>query len=495
MTTGPLVIIGDALLDRDLDGAVRRLCPDTPAPVVDEPVVSPRPGGAALAAHLAALAGHQVTLVCPLGDDPQGAQIRRLIHPRIRLVALPWPDAVAQKTRVRVDGRTLLRIDHPARPYTGDPGALLAEAFEGAGAILVSDYAGGVTSNHAVREALAAAARRVPLVWDPHPRGAVPVPGTLLATPNQAEAAAAAMSPASTSARGPAAVEAAAQLADKLRTTWPASQLAITLGAQGVLLCGAANTQLIPARDIAPTDACGAGDAFASATAAALASGALPSEAVVAAVEAATSFLAAGGVSALGSRTPDFDEPALGAAGSTAPASVSASATGNAKATPRRPIAPLPSPTDPFELAAKVRARGGTVVATGGCFDLLHAGHVHCLRTARAAGDCLIVCLNSDASVRRLKGAGRPLNNEADRAAILESLSCVDAVVVFNEPTPEEALRRLRPDVWVKGGDYATDDLPEAPLVRGWGGRVLTVPYLSGRSTTGLVRSARNEAA
>ncbi len=120
---------------------------------------------------------------------------------------------------------------------------------------------------------------------------------------------------------------------------------------------------------------------------------------------------------------------------------------------------------------------------------------MHCLRTARAAGDCLIVCLNSDASVRRLKGAGRPLNNEADRAAILESLSCVDAVVVFNEATPEETLRRLRPDVWVKGGDYAADDLPEAPLVRGWGGRVLTVPYLSGRSTTGLVRSARNEAA
>jgi rfaE bifunctional protein nucleotidyltransferase chain/domain/rfaE bifunctional protein kinase chain/domain len=479
LTNRTLVIVGDALLDRDLDGAVRRLCPDTPAPVLDEPSVRARPGGAALAAHLAARAGHQVTLVCPLGEDSAAAQIRELIHPRVRLVPLPWRDAAAQKTRVRVDGRTLLRIDHPARPYTGNPGALLEEAFEDAGAVLVSDYAGGVTSNRAVREALTAAARRLPLVWDPHPRGAAPVDGTLLATPNQAEAAAAAMLPDAASARGPAAVRKAADVADHLRMVWPISQLAITLGAQGVLLCGAVNTQLIPARDIAPTDACGAGDAFASAVAAALASGALPSDAVVTAVDAAASFLATGGVAAL-----DSEPAGLGASTLTSsPASASP-----------LPSCAIPSPTDPFELAAQVRARGGTVVATGGCFDLLHAGHIHCLRAARAAGDCLIVCLNSDASVRRLKGAGRPLNNEADRAAILESLGCVDAVVVFSEPTPEQTLRRLRPDVWVKGGDYAADELPEAPLIRGWGGRVLTVPYLSGRSTTGLVRSARNEA-
>ncbi len=119
MTTGPLVVVGDALLDRDVDGTVRRLCPDSPAPVLDEPTAQARPGGAALAAQLAALAGHEVTLVCPLGDDSAAEQIRRLLHPRVRLVPLPWQDAAAQKTRVRVDGRTLLRIDHPARPYTG----------------------------------------------------------------------------------------------------------------------------------------------------------------------------------------------------------------------------------------------------------------------------------------------------------------------------------------------------------------------------------------
>jgi rfaE bifunctional protein nucleotidyltransferase chain/domain len=138
-----------------------------------------------------------------------------------------------------------------------------------------------------------------------------------------------------------------------------------------------------------------------------------------------------------------------------------------------------------------VRARGGTVVATGGCFDLLHAGHVATLEAARALGDCLVVCLNSDDSVRRIKGEGRPLQPEADRARVLAALAAVDAVVVFSEDTPVEVLGRLRPDVWVKGGDYAGDDLPEAALLRSWGGEVVTVPYLPGRSTSGLVELSR----
>jgi rfaE bifunctional protein nucleotidyltransferase chain/domain len=126
------------------------------------------------------------------------------------------------------------------------------------------------------------------------------------------------------------------------------------------------------------------------------------------------------------------------------------------------------------------------VVATGGCFDMLHAGHVSMLTAARALGDCLIVCLNSDASVRRLKGAGRPVNSAADRAAVLAALECVDCVTVFDEDTPAAALRMLRPDLWVKGGDYGGQDLPEASVLGAWGGQAVTVPYLDGRSTTRL---------
>jgi rfaE bifunctional protein nucleotidyltransferase chain/domain len=133
------------------------------------------------------------------------------------------------------------------------------------------------------------------------------------------------------------------------------------------------------------------------------------------------------------------------------------------------------------------------VVATGGCFDLLHIGHLATLQAARKLGDCLIVCLNSDDSVRRLKGADRPLTAETDRSRLLAALDCVDAVVVFDDLTPEPVLAWLRPDIWVKGGDYADGgpDLPEADLVRRWGGRTVIVPYLTGRSTTRTIAAAR----
>ncbi len=129
------------------------------------------------------------------------------------------------------------------------------------------------------------------------------------------------------------------------------------------------------------------------------------------------------------------------------------------------------------------------MVATGGCFDLLHAGHIATLQAARRLGDCLIVCLNSDSSVRGLKGPDRPLVGEDDRRRLLAALDCVDAVVVFSESTPEAVLTWLRPDVWVKGGDYT--DPPEAELVRRWGGRCVIVPYLDGRSTTRMIAAAR----
>ncbi len=142
-----------------------------------------------------------------------------------------------------------------------------------------------------------------------------------------------------------------------------------------------------------------------------------------------------------------------------------------------------------------MQARGGTVVATGGCFDLLHAGHVGLLESARRIGDCLIVCVNSDASVTRLKGPGRPLTRAADRTRVLAGLGSVDAVAVFDEDSPVELLGRLRPDVWVKGGDYCVDALPEAATLREWGGQALVLPYLDGRSTTALARRAARAAA
>jgi D-beta-D-heptose 7-phosphate kinase / D-beta-D-heptose 1-phosphate adenosyltransferase len=495
--TGPLVIVGDALLDRDLDGEVRRLCPGEPAaPVVEDPSERVRPGGAALAALLAAQAGHDVVLITPLDDDEPGREILRRLDGRVTVIPLPWPGATAEKQRVRASGSTLLRIDRPARPYAGTPGDDALHAIATAGAILVSDYGNGTAANPVLRQALTERAHQVPLVWDPHSRGAVPVTGTRLATPNQAEAAAIGDAPELLNVRRPmdpiaagtngnsahasspdaaptlfgAAIEAAYRVCSK----WPVAQLCITLGSRGALLLGDSGPFYVAPPRVSVGDACGAGNFFAATLTAALRDGAVTTEAMTLAVAATAEFLAAGGVAALDDAiSPNGDAPG-------SPAS--------------NPLPASIQPTDGYALADTIRAQGGVVAATGGCFDLLHAGHVQCLRAARQAADCLIVCLNSDDSARALKGPGRPLNNAADRAAVLLSLDCVDAVVVFDEPDPTAVLRKLRPDVWIKGGDYDPASLPETPLVRSWGGHVLTVPYLSGRSTTRLVDAARDTA-
>jgi rfaE bifunctional protein nucleotidyltransferase chain/domain len=136
------------------------------------------------------------------------------------------------------------------------------------------------------------------------------------------------------------------------------------------------------------------------------------------------------------------------------------------------------------------RPPGGTLVAAGGCFDLLHAGHVRLLQAARAMGDELVVCLNSDRSVRRLKGPGRPVNPEQDRVAVLLGLGCVNRVEVFDEDTPCALLERLRPALFVKGGDYDGAVLPEREVLARWGGRLVFVDQVEGRSTTRLLARA-----
>ncbi len=460
----PLVVLGDALLDRDVTGTARRLCPDAPAPVLDELAETRRPGGAALAALLAARDAGPVLLVAPFGTDPGSAAVRALLEPSVTVLPLPLDGPMPDKTRYRAGGQTLLRADGPAgRPGPATEAALAA--IEAAGALLVADYGRGVTADSRIRAALAARAAEVPLVWDPHPRGTAPVPGTRLATPNYAEAlAAAGLAEAAREPAGQAALlRSAATAARRLLGRWPADGVAVTLGHRGALLAhGGPAPLLIPARPVPGADTCGAGDRFAAAAAVALGEGALPSEAVTRATGAAADFLAAGGVAGLDGGRPTPSGPA-------------------------QPSPAQPSPAEPEALARATRAAGGTVVAAGGCFDLLHTGHVSLLQTARSLGDCLIVCLNSDESVRRRKGDGRPVNPAADRAAVLRALDCVDAVLVFGEDTPDAALRRLRPDLWVKGGDYHGQQLPEAALLGSWGGQAVTVPYLAGRSSSRLL--------
>ncbi|MBP2667092.1 MAG: hldE 2 [Firmicutes bacterium] len=144
-------------------------------------------------------------------------------------------------------------------------------------------------------------------------------------------------------------------------------------------------------------------------------------------------------------------------------------------------------------LRARYRDRQQTVVFTNGCFDILHAGHVRYLTEAKKLGDILIVGLNSDDSVRKLKGEGRPVNPATDRAEVLEGLRAVDQVVVFEEDTAEEMVRQLQPDVYVKGGDYSIDRLPESSIVASYGGRTVLVPMVEGRSTSNVIRKLQRK--
>jgi D-beta-D-heptose 7-phosphate kinase / D-beta-D-heptose 1-phosphate adenosyltransferase len=467
--TRPLVVLGDALLDVDIEGAADRLCPEAPVPVVDVSGEWHRPGGAGLAALLAARSATEVTLVTAIGDDPAGRRLTELLRDEVEVVTLPARGSTVCKARVRAADQSLVRFDSGDARVADEPlDRRVVDTLRGAGAVLVADYGRGLTAHPDIRGLLAELTPRIPVVWDPHPRGAAPVPGVRLATPNQSEAR-------GFTAGDPDGAERAAAV---LRGRWDCAGVAITVGARGALLAlagedGAASVRRVPVPSAsrvtgsARSDTCGAGDRFATAATAALLDGASVTEAVTGAVDAAARFVAAGGATALS--LPADSDTALGRPG---------------------PV-DARGPADAFELAARVRRHGGRLVATGGCFDLLHAGHVSLLRQARALGDALVVCLNSDASVRRLKGRGRPIVPAGDRARLLAELESVDAVVVFDESSPEALLDRLRPDVWVKGGDYTDADLPEAATVRRHGGDVVIIPTVAGYSTTRILAAAQ----
>ncbi len=479
------MVVGDSFLDVDVEGDATRLCPDAPVPVVDVTRRRHRPGGAGLAALLGSLDGADVVLITALGRDAEAAALAALWTDRLEVLPLPLTGTTVTKTRVIGRSAPLVRLDSgTGRAAPGPLPEAIRRVLRSAGAVVVSDYGRGVCGLDELRAELTSVAERVPLLWDPHPRGSAPVPGARLVTPNVAEAE-------HFSGIGEP-DRAAARLADR----WQADAVVVTVGAAGAVLVERGpspasdhgndqgsgqdhdrvhHRELVVSRTVpvpvelrggrhASVDSCGAGDQFAVAAAAALCSGAAVPDAVREAVAAAARFVG------------------RGAAGSV-----------STTVRPERPLGTgrtAAQDVDAFALADRVRRTGGRLVATGGCFDLIHPGHIALLEAARALGDALVVCLNSDDSVRRAKGHGKPLVGQQDRARVLTALSAVDAVVVFDEDTPEEILLALQPDVWVKGADYADRPLPEAGVVRAYGGQVRLVPLASGYSTTSIVRTA-----
>lgn len=451
-----IVVVGDVLLDVDLDGTATRLSPDAPVPVVDILNVRGRAGGAGLVARMLAGDGHQVCLVAALGRDEAG---RRLLSELTGMTVVAGHSGAPTpvKTRLRADGHAVARFDEGCRVRPApDVTPEMLEAVEDAGALIVADYGRGLTSHPALRAMIDRIARKIPVIWDPHPAGAAPVPGMAVVTPNLSEARLA-VAAATTGRPGPPGPPAsAAEIAGTLLRHWQSNAVLVTQGCHGATLVQASSPAPVrlPAPHAAVGDACGAGDRLAGSLAAHLMTGEDVEESCRRAVREAAAFLAAGGVAALPPAPPELPSLVKGA--------------------------------DALAVVRRIRAHGGTVVATGGCFDLLHAGHARTLAAARSLGDCLVVCLNSDSSARRIKGATRPIMGQQDRTELLLSLESVDAVLVFDEDTPERVLDLLRPDIWVKGGDYELSRLPEAALVESWGGRCLVVPYHPARSTTRL---------
>jgi D-beta-D-heptose 7-phosphate kinase/D-beta-D-heptose 1-phosphate adenosyltransferase len=464
-----VLVLGEAMLDGYWEGSTGRFCPEAPVPIVTVHRRLDLPGGAAnTAANVRSLGAH-VTLLSVTGDDTEAAVLRHALNARgVRTDAvLAHPGRrTLTKQRVLAASQLLLRLDHGStEPLDAATERTLldrlAVLWPRCDAVIVSDYRYGILTSAVVR-LLADLQARWPrvVVADSRRLAAFRTVSVTAVKPNYAEALellgiAALPEPADRAA-------VLAPQGDRLLELTGATAAVITLDRAGALVCERGR----PAqRTGAPAarQACvaGAGDTFAAALALALAAG-------------APTMVAAQLASAAAAVVVGKERTACCSAGELCE---SVTALGKCSA-------------DRERLAARLdfdRQQGRRVVFTNGCFDILHKGHVTLLHRARALGDVLVVGVNSDAGIRRLKGPGRPINCLEDRLQVLAALGCVDYLVPFDEDTPYQLIRALRPDVFVKGGDYTREQLPEAPLVEALGGEVVLLPYLEGRSTTGLI--------
>jgi D-beta-D-heptose 7-phosphate kinase / D-beta-D-heptose 1-phosphate adenosyltransferase len=465
-----VLVVGDLMLDRYLTGAVGRISPEAPVPVLrlgGERVVA---GGAANVARNLIGLGLSVAVAGVCGADADGSALTALLDAAgmDRAAVLVDPGRpTTSKTRVVASGQQMLRIDSEDTAALSAP---LADALVQAvlarlpdvQVLLLSDYAKGVLSADVCARLIdAAASRGLPVLVDPKGRDFSRYRGATLLTPNRAELAL---------ATGADATDLDGLLAqgEVLRAALGLRQVVVTLGELGMALLDGDHPQptRVPAVAREVFDVSGAGDTVIASIAAGLAAGLDPID------TAHLANLAAGVV--VGHR---------GTAAITA-AELAAAIAGEAaleQAAKVRGLADMRAQVEAW------RAAGERVVFTNGCFDLLHVGHVTYLERARRHGQRLVVGLNTDRSVRALKGPERPLIGEQDRARVLAALAAVDGVVLFDEDTPIELIRALRPDVLAKGADYREDEVVGAAEVKGWGGQVVLVPLVADRSTSAIV--------
>lgn len=468
-----VLVVGEAMLDSYLNGQTRRLSQEAPVPVVNLKGRSDVPGGAGNVAVNVRSLGSQVSFLSVCGSDPEGEILAQSLQERgvgsEHLLIEPGRRTLT-KHRLFADGQMLVRFDH------GDTGPLpeeteerllnrLIELWPACHAVIVSDYNYGVLSQRVI-STLAMLQLHDPrvVVADSRRLAAYRHVGLTAVKPNYQEALELLGMP--ELAEGRSRADEMLLHGERLLELTGAHLAAVTLDTEGALFFdrGGAPYRTY-ARPVPNSKAAGAGDTFVSALTVAIAAGA-DAQAAAEIASASTAI-----VTAKEGTSTCFDH----------------------ELREHFAVAAKYVP-DLSRLSARsafYREQGQRVVLTNGCFDILHRGHITFLNRAKALGDILIVGVNTDAGIQRLKGPTRPINTLEDRVQVLCALSSVDHVVAFDEDTPCELVRALRPKVFVKGGDYTRERLPEAEIVESLGGEVHILPYLADRSTTGIIERIR----
>ena len=464
-----VLCIGDVMLDRFVYGSVTRISPEAPIPIIRVERESAMLGGAGNVARNATALGASVRFLSLVGDDLPGREVMEYVandkgvEPYIQ-IERNRPTTI--KTRYIAGGQQLLRSDNEttatlAAPTISNLSALAAQLAPDVSAIILSDYGKGVLHGDVVAATIAAARKAVkPVIVDPKGTDYSIYRGATVVTPNRAEAQAATGIDIQSD-------EDAIAAATKIITECGIENVLLTRSQDGMTLVtskGEATHLPTEAREV--FDVSGAGDTVVACLASAIAGGASLSDAARIANVAAGIVVGKIGTAVV---YPDELISVL---------HHHDLMIGEAK------LMPLDRMVDRVE---RWRRKGYKVGFTNGCFDLLHPGHLSLLQRARSNCDRLIVGLNSDASVKRLKGEARPVQSEAARAAVLGSLETVSGVVIFGEDTPITVIEALKPDILVKGADYTIDKVVGADIVQGYGGKVVLANLADGFSTTSTI--------
>jgi D-beta-D-heptose 7-phosphate kinase / D-beta-D-heptose 1-phosphate adenosyltransferase len=473
-----VLVVGDLMLDRYIVGDVDRISPEAPVPVLRHAHRYQRPGGAAnVAMNLAGL-GCQPFLAGLWGADAEQRELSAALDAASIDTAGVVTSSLPTISKTRIVGRTqqLLRLDIESReaPSGTDIERLrdrVLALVEKVHAVILSDYAKGALTYELCASTIRAARRcEIPILVDPKTSDLSKYSGATMVCPNLSELAhATGLSLDSKDSRN---LDALLAAGERQRSEHNFDYLAATMSERGIQILSAGSSYHSPARAREVFDVSGAGDTVIATLAASMATGLK--------VETATDLanLAAGIVVGKVGTAPIAHHELI------------------SLLTPSSPLSGTEKILDRQHLAARIadwRASGETIVFTNGCFDLLHVGHITLLEDCRKFGTKLVLGLNSDASVCRLKGPTRPIVSENERARVMAALAAVDAVVLFAEDTPLELIREIKPDVLVKGGDYTIETVVGHEDVMAYGGRVAIVPTVEGFSTTNIIRKLTNQ--